>query len=142
MADQDRSPPYAGGCLCGQVRYLATAPSLNTRICHCRACQKATGSAFYARAMFPKDAVAIEGRTARYRSSERLWRHFCPDCGTPVFAEPLDMPDRLAVTLATLDEPDAIKPQMHVWTSSRIDWLKLDDGLPQYPQGAPAQAAI
>lgn len=140
MADQDRSPPYAGGCLCGQVRYVATAESLNTRVCHCRICQKAAGSPFFARAMFPKESVAITGRTQRYRSSERLWRHFCPDCGTLMFAEPVDLPGRVSVTLATLDDPDAIRPTVHIWTSSKVDWLVLDDGLPQHAQGFPAPA--
>ena len=138
MSDQDRPPPYAGGCLCGQVRYLVSTPSLNTRICHCRLCQRATGSPFFARAVFAKAAVNITGRTERFASSERLWRHFCPACGTPLFAEPAFAPDRWAVTLATLDDPDAIRPQMHIWTSSKVDWLTLDDGLPQYRESAPA----
>jgi len=135
MADKDIAPPYAGGCLCGAVRYAVSAPSLNTRICHCRLCQKATGSPFYARAVFPKAAVAITGRTERFASSERIWRHFCPACGTQLFGEATFAPDRWAVALATLDDPSAIRPEMHIWTSSKVDWLRFDDGLPQYPEG-------
>ncbi len=54
-----------------------------------------------------------------------------------MFAEPLDPPARWGVTLATLDNPNALAPECHVWTSSKVDWLKLDDGLPQYPEGPP-----
>lgn len=130
-------PPYHGGCRCGAVRYVAKGAPLNVRVCHCRTCQKATGSAFLVRAVFAKAVVEVSGRVERSASSPRLNRSFCPKCGAPLFAEPLDRPQFLAVTTASLDDPGALPPEMHIWVEDKVDWLKLDDGLPQFPQGAP-----
>ena len=132
------APPYWGGCRCGQVRFECRAEPLNVRVCHCRACQKATGSAFWARAVFPKDAVEISGRIERSASSKRLLRAFCPKCGGHIAAEPQDHPDRIAMAISALDDPNTLAPEMHIWVSEKLEWLKLDDGLPQHPHGAPA----
>ncbi|ABS64664.1 glutathione-dependent formaldehyde-activating GFA [Parvibaculum lavamentivorans DS-1] len=129
-------PPYEGGCACGAVRYRIEAETIGSRVCHCRICQKAMASPFLAVASFPKKAVTVTGETARWRSSERLWRHFCPKCGSSVTLEPLDG-DRLGFPLATLDDPQSINPEMHIWVSAKVPWLMLSDGLPQYPEGSP-----
>jgi hypothetical protein len=52
-----------------------------------------------------------------------------------VYTEPLDRPGYWAVSLAMLDAPDQLPPEMHIWVSDKLAWLKLDDGLPQHPQG-------
>ncbi|MEX1152545.1 GFA family protein [Parvibaculum sp.] len=133
---QNLPPPYEGGCACGAVRYRIEAETLGARICHCRICQQAMGAPFLAVASFPKEGVTVSGKTARWQSSARLFRHFCPACGTRLTLEPLDGP-RLGVPLATLDNPAAIHPEMHIWVSSRVPWLALDDGLPQHAEGSP-----
>lgn len=130
-------PPYAGGCLCGAVRYVAVEAPIGARICHCRLCQKAQGAPFLSQASFAKRSVTITGRTAVHQSSHRLLRHFCPACGTRLFVEPIDAPERLGVSLATLDDPNAIAPEMHIWVTSKLDWIVIDDGLPQYPEASP-----
>ena len=132
-----KPPPYAGGCLCGSVRYVATAPILGSRVCHCRACQQAMAAPFLAHAQFPRASVTITGETARHRSSQRLWRHFCPRCGTRLFREPVAAPERIGVPLATLDDPAAISPDQHIWVEGKLPWVRIDDGLPQHPQASP-----
>ncbi|KAB1070591.1 GFA family protein [Methylobacterium planeticum] len=129
-------PPYRGGCLCGAVRYVAAAPTLGARICHCATCRAAMAAPYLAQAQFPRRAVSWEGTTARWRSSDRLYRHFCPRCGTRLFLEPRDAP-RLGIPLATLDDPAAIQPEMHVWTCEALPWALGPDALPRYPQGSP-----
>ena len=126
---------HTGGCFCGAVRYVARGEPLNVRVCHCDNCRRITGSAFFARALFPAEAVEISGETEATMTSEHLARRFCPKCGSHVFGE---RPDGRAVTLGTLDAPERLPPQEHVFVSRKLPWLKLDDGLPQHAEWAPA----
>jgi hypothetical protein len=128
---------YSGGCLCGQVRWRATAEPANVRACHCRECQRWTGAPFFARAIFQADAFERAGDLTSWPTSPRIDRRSCARCGTPMFADPKDPPARFAVSLATMDDPDALRPQAHIWTCEKLDWLVLADGLPQYEKGAP-----
>ena len=128
-------PIYEGGCLCGQVRWRASAGPANVRVCHCRLCQKATGGPFFARAVFLESVFEWSGETTRWATSPRVDRLSCARCGTPVFSEPKDAPARIGVSLATLDDRNAIRPEVHIWVSEKVDWLALDDGLPQYREG-------
>ncbi|HEY9217381.1 MAG TPA: GFA family protein [Phenylobacterium sp.] len=131
------SAPYEGGCLCGQVRWRATAEPANVRVCHCTLCQKATGGPFFARALFLEPGIAFTGETTRWASSARLDRLSCARCGTPMFAQGKNDPPRLAVSLATFDDPGAVAPDMHFFTSTKLPWLELADGLPQFPDRPP-----
>ena len=125
---------YTGGCQCGQVRWVARAEPINVRLCHCRNCQRATGGPYFARALFEDGDVARSGETTRWASSGRLHRLSCARCGTPVFAEPQDGP-WIAVALTTLDDPGALSPGSHIWVSEKLAWVRIDDGLPQFPEG-------
>jgi hypothetical protein len=125
---------YAGGCLCGAVRWQAFGEPVNVRVCHCRLCQRATGGPFFVRALFRAEEVERSGATTRHPSSPRLHRLSCQACGTPVFAEPQDGP-LLAIALGTLDTPEALAPGSHVWVSRKLPWVRIDDGLPQHPEG-------
>ncbi|HEX9214615.1 MAG TPA: GFA family protein [Bradyrhizobium sp.] len=120
-----------GGCLCGAVRFKAEGEPLNVRICHCRNCQKAMGSPFFARALFPQTALTVEGETGRYPSSENVDRVFCKQCGTRLFSWRRNG-TAAGVALATFDDRNAFAPTEHIWVQEKPDWLKLDDGLPQH----------
>jgi hypothetical protein len=124
---------FVGGCLCGAVRYRATA-MLRTDLCHCRMCQKASGAPVVAWLTVPGDAFAFtQGQPVAYRSSARAVRHFCGTCGSQLtFREPED-PSELDINLATLDRPEAVPPQYHIHTTSRMPWLDIHDDLPRYP---------
>src|SRR6202012_3567624 len=119
---------HEGGCLCGAVRYKAEGVPLNVRICHCRNCQKAMGSPYYARALFPQDALTVEGETARYATSERGGGGFCPRCGTRLFSWRRNG-SAAGVSLATFDDRNAFVPTEHIWVSETISWDRLDGGL-------------
>jgi hypothetical protein len=121
-----------GGCLCGAVRFKAAGEPINVRVCHCRNCQKAMGSPFFARALFSQDAISIEGSTASYPSSERIHRVFCKKCGTRLFAWRRNG-TAAGIALAAFDDRNAFAPTEHIWVAEKIDWVRLDDGLPQYP---------
>ena len=126
-----------GGCLCGAVRFKAEGEPINVRICHCRNCQKAMGSPFFARAQFEPGALTVEGETGRFPSSDRIDRVFCKSCGSRLFAWRRNG-TAVGVALAVFDDRNAFAPTEHIWVSEKIDWVRFDDGLPQYPQGIPS----
>lgn len=125
-----------GGCLCGAVRFKAEGEPLNVRICHCRTCQRAMGSPFFARALFDQRALTVEGGTVHYPSSAALERVFCRTCGTRLFSRRTNG-TVVGVALAAFDDRNAFTPTEHIWVSEKMGWVKLDDGLLQYPQTVP-----
>src|ERR1700754_2794395 len=116
-----------GGCLCGAVRFKAEGDPINVRICHCRNCQMAMGSPFYARALFPQTALTVRGETGRYASLAALERVFCTKCGTRLFSWRTNG-TAAGVALAVFDDRHAFEPTEHIWTSEKISWVRLDDG--------------
>lgn len=106
---------YAGGCLCGDVRFEATGQPYRVGLCHCLDCRKHHGALFYAAAIFPKDSVAIAGETRGYAG-----RFFCPRCGSSVFAS---SGDEIEVHLGSLDAPDQLLPTYESWVLRRESWL-------------------
>jgi len=106
---------FTGGCLCGDVRIVATGRPYRVGLCHCLDCRKHHGALFYAAAMFPEGAVAIEGETR-----EHAGRHFCPRCGSSVLAR---SGDEVEVSLGALDAPDGLTPTYECWTIRREAWL-------------------
>ena len=106
---------FDGGCLCGDVRIVATGRPYRVGLCHCLDCRKHHGALFHASAIFPQAAVAIEGETRDYAG-----RHFCPRCGSSVFGR---VKDEVEVHLGTLDAPDQFAPTYEIWTVRRESWL-------------------
>jgi hypothetical protein len=126
-----------GGCLCGASRYVAHGEPINVRVCHCRVCQRSLGAAFNARMLMPLNAVTMTGALGRRNSSPVLVRGFCTVCGTSLFTERASA-GVIGLTCGSLDMPEDFQPTEHIWTSSKQAWLTLNDGLPEYPEGAPA----
>lgn len=102
-------------CLCGAVRLTATGAPYRTGLCHCMHCRKYHGALFYAAAIFPADAVTVTGETHHWRH-----RHFCPSCGSAVFAR---AGDEVEVMLGGMDAPDRFVPTYECWTVRRESWL-------------------
>jgi len=111
----DNPQVFSGGCLCGDVRLRATGRPYRVGLCHCLDCRKHHGALFYAAAIFPQAAVSISGDTRDYHG-----RHFCPRCGSSVFAR---SGDEVEVHLGTLDAPDQLLPTYENWTVRRESWL-------------------
>ncbi|CAB3695514.1 GFA family protein [Trinickia soli] len=133
-------PRITGGCLCGACRYTSDGTPLNVRACHCRQCQKATGSAFYARVIMPLDGLHVSGPVSWYDAESGLRRGFCSQCGSTLFsARP--SAGTVGIALGSLDEPDRFEPTEHIWTSRKQAWLSIDDGRPQYDEGIPPVVA-
>ena len=94
------------------------------------------GSPYFARALFPQDAVTIEGEIGRYPSSERLDRVFCKRCGTRLCTWRTNG-SAAGIALAVFDDRHAFAPTEHIWVSAKMDWVQIDDGLTQYPESVP-----
>jgi hypothetical protein len=107
--------PATASCLCGDVRIVATGRPYRVGLCHCLDCRNVSGSLFQALAMFPEDAVTIEGETREFAA-----RHFCPRCGSTVFGR---SGDEIEVALGAFDEPDRFTPTYELWTVRREAWL-------------------
>lgn len=125
-----------GGCLCGEVRYEAGDRPFHATICHCSMCRRAAGAPMVAWFSVPlADDRVIAGAPRLFASSDRAERSFCPRCGTPLTFRSADAPGEIDITTASLDDPEAVPPADHTRTSARLGWLRLADGLPEWPEG-------
>jgi len=118
-------PAYAGGCLCGAVRYQVTGAPYKSGVCHCRDCKKVTGSSFLAYADWRPNQFISTGEVRAYHG-----RSFCPACGSRLFSIG---DDQVEIYLGTLDDtPSVIGPDVEGWVIRREHWLPAIDSLPQY----------
>ena len=115
-----------GGCLCGAVRYSCDGEPVFSCLCHCRNCQKYTGSAFETVLAYPSSQVAVSGTFSTYRdtgdSGKPVLRNFCPVCGSGIFAVVEVLPDLTLLLAGTLDDPAQFKPTMEVYCDSAQPW--------------------
>ena len=127
-----------GGCLCGAVRYRLTSEPFDAGWCHCRMCQLNSGSPAMVFASVPSENYQVEQGSEhirRYRSSEKAERWFCGECGTPLLYREVAGPTH-DFSVATLDNPEAVKPTFHIYYSSHIAWAEAaEDGLERFSQG-------
>jgi hypothetical protein len=115
-----------GGCRCGAVRFVAEGSPFRVGICHCMDCRKQHGALFQASAIFPEDAVTLEGETREYES-----RRFCPRCGSQVYAR---SGDEIELNLGAFDETDRFQPTYELWTIRRESWLPAFPTKHRYPR--------
>jgi hypothetical protein len=127
-----------GGCLCGAIRFKVIGPTLDRGSCHCRSCRKASSAPELPYAQFAvSDFVITHGWPAQYHSSAEVMRSFCRHCGSPLTYRHAGRPDRLDIMTCSLDDPDALPPAYHVWTSHKPRWAVIDDRLPAFETTRP-----
>jgi hypothetical protein len=140
MSDAGRQP-YEGGCLCGAIRYIAEGPPLASGACYCRDCQYACGGAPAHGLRLRRDRVALTAGEPRVfygqsAAGNRVARHFCGDCGTPLFVASEAAPRLLSVLAGSLDDPSRFRPGGSLWVDSAQPWHVVDDKLPQWTGSA------
>ena len=124
---------WTGGCLCGALRYRASGDPVRVVHCHCGMCRRASGAAFMTFVHFAKDDFDwTAGRPKRYHSSAGAERGFCPDCGSTLSMHEAVLADRVQVSLGSLDRPDLVRVDDHVWTASQLPWLEVVDDRPRF----------
>jgi hypothetical protein len=127
-----------GGCLCGAVRFRITAKTLMSYYCHCTMCQRTTCGPFQTAAKVPIKAFAFsKGETKAYKSSPGFVRLSCGECGSALSAQAKDNPKLASVHLGCLDDPNAIRPEFHTFTSTQVSWCEVADGLPRHAELGP-----
>jgi hypothetical protein len=118
----------SGGCLCGHIRYSAEAEPIMTAICHCNDCQRQTGSAFAVVVDVPRPVLKMQGQPRIFKghgaSGKPVYRHFCADCGSPLFVEIDVMPDVAFIRAGTLDDRTWLHPTVEVWCETAQPWTQ------------------
>jgi len=133
---------FEGGCSCSKLRYRMNTSPLIVHACHCRQCQRITGSAFVMNALVEKIQVEILTGTI----SEILFpntfhtAYFCPECATYVWSQYQTrgiFDDCWFIRVGTLDEPDRLPPDVHIFTESKQPWVKIPEGIPHFDEFYP-----
>jgi hypothetical protein len=132
--------PLAGGCDCGAIRYRMETPPLVVHCCHCRWCQRETGASFALNAMIEADRVTllcgepeIVDTPSASGKGQKIAR--CPKCRIAVWSNYSGAgPSVRFVRVGTLDEPDHLPPDIHIFTASKQPWVVLPPGTPAVPE--------
>lgn len=136
--------PLEGSCLCGAIRFTIDAPVKELRACHCRNCQKASGAGGSVNAVLPASAFRItKGTPKRYSahadSGRLLHRHFCADCGSPIYSQREATPETVVVRAGLFDNPGEMRIAGNIWTASARPWSYIDPTTGQHPGQPDAQ---
>lgn len=129
-----------GRCTCGAVRYRLMARPLFVHACHCSWCQRETGSAFAVNALIETDRIAciagvpdLVGLPSASGKGQQVAR--CPACRIALWSHYGGLGARLAfVRVGTLDDPASCPPDIHIYTTTKLPWLRLPDGVPAVPE--------
>ncbi len=126
-----------GGCACGAVRYRLLSRPMFVNCCHCRDCQRQTGSAFVINAVIETDRITVLTGTPQpvcvpTDSGRPHDIHRCPACGTALWSDYGHRPHLRFVRVGTLDEPAALPPDAHIFTRSRLSWVGLPAEVPAF----------
>lgn len=130
-----------GGCNCGNIRYKIEGQPVIVAQCHCKNCQRQSGSAFSVNLMVKADGVTTTGDLTTYEdrdthSGNPVYRRFCGKCGSPIFSELSESNGMVIVKAGTLDDPTGLTPVVSVWTSTKWPWVELPEGQKGFPKNA------
>jgi len=133
---------YSGRCLCGEISYSVDAEPLFTGNCHCKDCQRSSGSAFIPAILFLEQNVSVLGEAKYFESTSDSGsihkRGFCSNCGSQLFAKFSTMPGMLGIKAGTLDHPSNYVPKLDFYVASAAPWDFMNPELPK--KTGPAQS--
>jgi hypothetical protein len=128
--------PLEGGCSCGELRYRLTSEPLFVHCCHCLNCQRQTGSAFVINLLIETDRLEVLAGTPSAvdvprddGSKQTIFR--CPTCQVALYSQ-YTRPQIRFVRAGTLDDPSTVKPDVHIFTRSKVPWVTLPDSVPAF----------
>ena len=125
QASKAVSAPISGGCLCGNIRWQASAPPRACVLCHCDTCRRATGAGAVGWLIFRADSFRfVSGTPENYHTDTEADRTFCPTCGTPLtYHHHGDRPNDMDVTAGSADDGDAWPPKEDVFLEEKLAWV-------------------
>jgi hypothetical protein len=134
------SYPIEGGCDCGVVRYRMETQPLIVHCCHCRWCQRESGASFALNAMIEADRVVhlssepeITDTPSNSGKGQKIAR--CPKCRIAIWSNYAGAgPVLRFVRVGTLDSPDFLRPDIHIFTATKQPWIKLAADVPSVPE--------
>ena len=131
------SEGFAGGCLCGAVRYTSAMAPQMVGDCYCTDCRRSSGTSHSTHAVVAADALSLSGEVRFYDapadSGNIVSRGFCPRCGAPVYSTNSGMPGMAFVRVSSFDNPSLAAPQMTVYASRAPAWARIDPARPAFP---------
>ena len=123
----------SGGCACGAIRYKAAAPPLFSFKCHCRDCQRMSGSGYMGVMWVPTESIDISGvfeaHVLKAVSGRELNRGFCAKCGSNVILRSTEVTQMTQIVASSLDDPKLFQPTAELWTASAQPWDLIDESL-------------
>jgi hypothetical protein len=126
----------SGGCACGTIRFVCTSAPLAMLNCHCKDCQRASGSPFASGLIVKTADLRVTGTPNTYSvpatSGSLAIRSFCGECGSPLFTRGEAAPDYLSIRFTALDDQTRFQPTLDIWTSSAQPWVCLSEDIPHY----------
>jgi hypothetical protein len=128
--------------LCGAIRYEYAEKPLGVIYCHCKDCQRCTGSPFATVVLIRTEALKVtQGKPGSFtvvgEEGRMVFREFCASCGSPLFSGLSESRKLMAIKAGSLDDNHELTPLMHIWTDSKVPWLEVKDELPRLPRNPP-----
>ena len=140
---EEKTLDATGGCLCGSLRYTLKAEPAFIGVCHCRDCQKFTGSAFSFLVAVPLTALEIEGSSKTFDkpgdSGHPITRRFCPECGSSIAEEAFTRPGLVLINAGTLDDPTQFTPTLEIYCDRELHWARLNCGAERFEAAPPSE---
>lgn len=135
-----------GGCLCGAIRYVVTAPLAQISACHCTHCRRISGAGCSHNAIFDSATLTFtKGAPKRYvdraDSGNKLHRYFCADCGSSIMSQREKVPEIVVLKVGTLDDASGLTLYRDVWTDSALPWVHIDDATEHHLRNRPSAMA-
>lgn len=128
-----------GACLCGQVKYKTQGKQVTSFNCHCRDCQRTSGTGHISGIAVPSESVTIIGGIKMYESTggsgNIVKRGFCPNCGSNLLGIPTVMKNLTVLTAGSLDKPELFQPKMAAFTDSALSWDQPAEAAIKFGQG-------
>lgn len=126
-----------GGCKCGQIQYRVSGPTLQVVACHCAMCRSMTGAPISSYVVVREEDFSVTSGNdglASYTVTERTKRHFCTNCGTPIFnSNPHTYKDLTMVYLGTVQGHETLVPRIGIYCESKLPWLSISESVRSFP---------